>query len=284
MAGMRLFALLGLSCLSCVAFAAPSPVVAKVNGEPIYRAELERQMESRKDDAAMNPEVALQKLILFHLAVQEARQQQLDRDPNVKFEMERVLYKAYLDGKLSAARQTLEPAEKELHAFYDEAPLVRARHLVLMARNPAEKEEALKTAALIQKKVREGKDFKTLVLEYSQDDSARMGGDLDFRGLGTLPPEIYEAALKLKPGELGHPVELGEALHLIQLTEKKRYADAPATYLEMLRTKLRQRREDHFLASLFEKLKSGAHVEVFAKQTHDVPRAAEAAPSPKGAR
>ncbi len=233
-----------------LASASVPSVVAKVNGEPIYRSELSRAGRNAEGDP-------LERAILFHLAAQNARREKLDADPEVKYELSKVLYKAYVDRKLAGARIALDPSDREVQLYYEENPLVRVRRLTL---------DSSDDLGIVRKKLSEGKDFKTLVLEYAHDEAGRAESEPAFRGVENLPSEIYGPALKLKPGEVSEPIKADTSFRLVQLLERKPFAEAPPDYKDMLRTRLRQQREDRFLSSIFEQLKSSAKIEVFAKQ------------------
>ena len=219
-----------LTSVRCVPAPIPTHVAATVNGEPILKSEVNRQREAAPGELPPSAEASLKRLILFRLAVQEAKQQKLDADPKVRHELDRVLYQSFVEHELKKAKLSLEPTPAELSAFYENhAPLLRLRHLVLPAGTAAAKEEALQVIKGIRARLASGHEFKGLVLEHSRDASVRLGGDLDFRGIDSLPTELYLPAQKLKPMEVSAPIELGDALHLIQLTDRKRFADAPAT-------------------------------------------------------
>jgi peptidyl-prolyl cis-trans isomerase SurA len=70
-------------------------------------------------------------------------------------------------------------------------------------------------------RVNNGEDFATLAILYSQDGSARNGGELGFVGRGDLVPEFEAAAFRLKKGEVSEVVETKFGFHIIQLIERR---------------------------------------------------------------
>jgi len=66
-----------------------------------------------------------------------------------------------------------------------------------------------------------GEDFSTLAILYSQDGSARNGGELGFVNRGDLVPEFESSAFKLRKGEVSEIVETKFGFHIIQLIERR---------------------------------------------------------------
>ncbi len=66
-----------------------------------------------------------------------------------------------------------------------------------------------------------GEDFATLAILYSQDGSARNGGELGFVNRGDLVPEFESSAFKLRKGEVSEIVETKFGFHIIQLVERR---------------------------------------------------------------
>ncbi len=64
--------------------------------------------------------------------------------------------------------------------------------------------------------------FSTLALLYSEDGSARLGGELEFSGRGELAPEFAAVAFNLTdPNKVSKIVETEFGFHIIQLIEKR---------------------------------------------------------------
>lgn len=248
--------------LSLSAHSAVPRVVARVNGEPVFSHELLRPAGRDSADPSLKGSDGLDRLIFFHLALQEAKRLGVDRDPSVRYAMNRVLYRGYLEKKLAASRSTITPSDSEIVALYEKRPLVRLRHLFLVAKNPTQHKAALKTIKKVRSALKERGDFKELVLLYSQDPSAPLGGDLGFRGFQALPEPIYMAAIQLKAGEVSPPIEFQRAIHLVQLLDRKRYQNVGASYLARLKEVLQKGKEEKLLVSLLGELKKNAKIEI----------------------
>jgi parvulin-like peptidyl-prolyl isomerase len=233
-----------------------------VNGHQITRDELKQEMERSGD----GQEAALERLILYRLALEDARREGIDSLPEVRKETDRIVYRAYLDRSVASNTGKLRPSDADLKTEYDKAPMVRLRHLMLFARTPAETSAAEKKLAEIQAKLKAGEEFRLLVLRYSQDESKKLGGDLDFRDPQGLPAPLYSSASKLKPLEVSAPIRTGEGIHLVQLMERRGFDALPASQREALRNRLREERENRFLEERLANLKKRARIEVFARK------------------
>lgn len=90
---------------------------------------------------------------------------------------------------------------------------------------PSYSKEAKQTAREKLERIRErivnGEDFATMAILYSQDGSARAGGELGFMGRGELVKAFEAVAFKLKPGDLSQIVETEFGLHLIEPIERR---------------------------------------------------------------
>lgn len=70
--------------------------------------------------------------------------------------------------------------------------------------------------------IKNGADFGTLSIKYSEDPgSAASGGDLGFVKKGVFYAEFESAAFDLQPGELSAVVESPVGFHIIQLLERR---------------------------------------------------------------
>lgn len=100
---------------------------------------------------------------------------------------------------------------------------IKAAHILAGLRNESEvvdSSEALQKIKEVQKKLSEGRDFRELALEYSDDKgSAAVGGELGFFGRGSMVPEFENVAFKLQPGQISDIVKTRFGYHLIKLID-----------------------------------------------------------------
>ena len=85
-----------------------------------------------------------------------------------------------------------------------------------------EAKESIKEKLLgYKKRVENGEEFSTLAVLYSQDGSAKNGGELGFKNRGDLVSEFEAVAFRLKTGQISDVVETKFGFHLIQLVERR---------------------------------------------------------------
>jgi peptidyl-prolyl cis-trans isomerase SurA len=124
---------------------------------------------------------------------------------------------------------TVSPAE--VREFYNKIPpdslpfinseIEYAQIQLNIAVNAKEKQRVREVLNQYRQRVLNGEDFAALAVLYSQDGSARKGGELGFHDRGDLVSEYEAAAFKLKPGEVSEIVETKFGFHLIQMIERK---------------------------------------------------------------
>lgn len=130
----------------------------------------------------------------------------------------------------NAIASELQPNENDARHYFDEhradfqEPLrLRASHLFLAAPDGYPKEilEAKRSLiAALSKRLANGESFPTLIAEFSEDEATKArGGDLGYFAEERMLPEVFAAALQLRPGETSAPVRSRLGFHIIRLTE-----------------------------------------------------------------
>ncbi len=125
---------------------------------------------------------------------------------------------------------SITPAE--VKEFYenipkDSLPLVNsqievAQLVILPEVSNSERRRARKKLEDIRKEIKEGKDFATQAVLYSDDPgSAAKGGDLGMVDKGQFVPEFDAVALSLQDGELSTIFESQFGFHLMQMLERR---------------------------------------------------------------
>lgn len=74
-------------------------------------------------------------------------------------------------------------------------------------------------AALIIQKLKTGEDFSALAQQYSEDPSAKAGGDLGFIKKSIMAREFVTALSAMKPGDFSNPFWTATGLHIIKLDD-----------------------------------------------------------------
>jgi peptidyl-prolyl cis-trans isomerase SurA len=112
---------------------------------------------------------------------------------------------------------------------------------------------------MILEKAKAGEDFSELAKKYSEDPSAKEGGDLGFLKKGEILPEFEEKAFSLNPGEISDVVQTPLGFHIIKLDEKK--DDQIHVHHILIKIQPSQADSARVLSladSLYHKLKNGA--------------------------
>lgn len=85
-----------------------------------------------------------------------------------------------------------------------------------------EKQKAISKLEEIRERILSGEtDFPTMAEKYSEDGSARLGGDLGWASRGKFVPEFEAAAYKLEDNEISKVVETEFGYHLIQMLGRR---------------------------------------------------------------
>lgn len=225
------------------------PLAARVNGQPIYLVDYERQVAQYQDAlAASGVDIAspegqerlrqmraqildwmIEQVLIEQAAagmgitvtdeevqaaiaqlVQDAGSQEAFQERLERSGMTLSDLQAQLRAELLRAR-VLERVQATVP---ERAEQVHARHILVDTRERAE--------ALLSQ-IQAGADFAQLARTYSQDESTRdAGGDLGWFPRGVLlAPEVEEVAFSLQAGQVGPIVQSQFGYHIVQTLERK---------------------------------------------------------------
>lgn len=206
------------------AAASKGAVVAKVEGEKIYRRDVEAAFrtlppEIQKRGLSNIYENVLEMLIERRMVTIYGRRENFQKDKEVKRRMklveDRIIGEVYLD-RLIKKYLTEKRVRAHYDAFVKKNPPkeeVRARHILV-------KDEA-KAKSLIDE-IRSGKDFAKVARANSVGPSASRGGDLGYFSRGEMVKAFSDVAFKLKKGEVSKtPVKTQFGWHIIKVVDKR---------------------------------------------------------------
>ncbi|MDB5397107.1 MAG: peptidylprolyl isomerase [Rhodospirillales bacterium] len=204
---------------------AKSPVVAKVNGEPIYQSEVDAFIADLGDQAKQMSPADLQtrvidRMIDIKLADEKATAEKFDQDPLVAQRLRNsqmtTIAEAYLErnAKARITDDVLKAKYNDLVKQVTPPEEVHARHILV-------KTEA--EAKDIIKQLDKGGDFEKLAKEKSTDPgSGESGGDLGYFTKDKMVPEFADAAFKMEKGKYSaEPVHSQYGWHVIQVLDKR---------------------------------------------------------------
>jgi len=227
--GILVFLALAALLISC-AREQEGEVLARIGSQPITLADLEARLESMPPfmkeqlNKPEGRERLLKAIVQEEIIVREARARGLDRSEEFKDEMAkrerdalvRLFYEKVID-------EASKPSESQIQAYYQnhldefvEPARARARHILVKTE---------KEALSVRKQLEQGGDFAELAKKYSLDaltkdrDGVIHGEVIDgkpIKGLGDLP-ELVDAILDLKEGEIGGPVKTSKGYHIVRV-------------------------------------------------------------------
>jgi peptidyl-prolyl cis-trans isomerase C len=230
-------------------------VVAEIGNEKITLDEVDEMMKTVPEQyqavAQAHKDMLLDSMINQKLLYAEASKLNLDKDPDVKKQLDdarkEILIRVYLKKEIEdAVKVTDEDAKKYYDANKDkfkEPEKIKVSHILVD--NEAEAKDILA-------KLKAGADFAAMAKEKSKDPSKEKGGDLGFLSKGQTVPEFDQAAFALQPGQLSDVVKTQFGYHIIKVAEKQpeklmAYDDVKDRLKQML---LSDKQKEHFEALL----------------------------------
>lgn len=138
-----------------------------------------------------------------------------------------------------------------------------ARHILLRPAANLTEAQARERLADYKRRVQAGQaDFAQLAKDFSQDASARNGGDLGWSSPGMFVPEFEEVLTNLQPGQVADPIVSRFGVHLIQLLERRQSAVSQREQREVVRNLLRERKLDEAYVQWAQEVRGRAYVEL----------------------
>jgi parvulin-like peptidyl-prolyl isomerase len=247
-------------------------VVATVGTKQITMKDLnDKYAEVLKQ--TINPpskELFLEDLVRYEMGVQEAMKKGLPDDPVVKERVRQEYYKGLIERELGKKVSEIKVNEKEMQEYYKTNPEIRTSHILIEYAPDAtdvQKKAAKTRSEEIFSEVKKSKrPFEELVALYTDDAlSKRTGGDVGWQSRVTLVPTYYDAALKMKVGEVKGIIETQYGYHIIKVTARRGYADANKS---QIRAAVFDQKRKELFDAYFSKLKAQYPVKVNKSLLH----------------
>jgi peptidyl-prolyl cis-trans isomerase C len=239
-------------------------VAATVNGRPIYvedvraRAVQVGRLQEGEDLSANSDAfyLTLEELIQIRLFAMEAEARGLDREADVRRRLEnareQVLAAAIYDDLDNRATdpEAVERLYRENMGRLDQGQEIHLRHMQFESREMAD---------AAKRRLDQGERFEVLALTLSLDAQSRAdGGDLGFRAVGDLAPQVRQLAQNARVGEVVGPVQIGETWHLIRVDDLR---ERGAPSLESLRPRITEWLRFQEISQLQDRLAADARIE-----------------------
>ncbi len=251
-----LLAILTAGCRQDTAATVPEEeVLARIDGQPITKADLEKQLADRSAFVRQrfaSPEKRkelLDSLVRFEVLAREAQARGYDRDPEVIRQQKQRAIDRMMAEELANQRPEAIP-EGDVRAFYQahqadfsQPEAIRLEQIVVKDAAKA-KTVAARARALSP---RDAAGFAKLVEQHSEHaDSKGRQGDLGFLERGTageVPREVLDAGWALaagndKVGLVTGPVMSPQGHHILRLAQRRAGFARP---LESVETEIRRR-------------------------------------------
>jgi peptidyl-prolyl cis-trans isomerase SurA len=195
---------------------------AKIDSVKVTDDEVEGEIDARMNQilAYMNNDRQLFQEV-YGQTVSEMREQ-------VREDMLRKLLGDRMQAEITS-KVTVTPSE--VLDFYNKIPkdslpyfnaeVELAEIVILPEINEEERGKALDKVGKVKAQLEAGEDFAALARKYSDDGSAREGGDLGWTTRGQFVPEFEAAAFQLEVNEVSDIIETEYGYHIIQLLERR---------------------------------------------------------------
>lgn len=304
----RLLALaaLGAMSISLAACSGGGGALASVNGHKITKAELDAKLEAGPSGKQMLGQM-IQTALLDDYAKQHnitasdadikkkideikarypagqfdalIKQQGLTMADVQDIVKQQILLERAIAPQVQVSDADIKAFFDKNHALYDRPEQVRARHILV---------PDLKTAEIVEQKLKEGQKFSDLAKEYSTDPGSKdKGGELGWFGKGQMVPAFQNAAFSLPIGKVSQPVKSPFGYHIIEVEGRRPAEQATlASATPLIKQQLSQQQEAQLVPGFLASLRNGAKIEIYDPRFADLlpptppPSAAPAAPAP----
>lgn len=147
-----------------------------------------------------------------------------------------------------------------------EVPLVavqnHARHILLRPGPKLTEAQAVERLEDYRRRITDHQaDFADLARRYSEDGSAKEGGDLGWAGPHKFVPEFQAVLDHLQPGEISEPVASRFGIHLIQLLERREAKLSQREQRDMVRDQVREKKLEQAFNTWAQEARARAYVE-----------------------
>jgi len=250
-------------------FSLADDVVATVNGENIFKSELEEQFAQNKlflSHQKVTRQKVLDDLINRKIGILKAKKNKLDKEKVVNNKMEDILYHAQVSKDLEPELKKIVVTDDEVKNYYKDHPEYRTAHILLRLTaeaDPKQVQAAYNEAMNLYKKVSDAPDtFHKIANDSSQSTTASEGGDLGYQPAVQLAPEYFEAIKGKNVGFISQPVRTQFGFHIIKVLGVRSLKEIDKNMYKKIVYDLKR---DEILENYFLKQRKSATIKVMAK-------------------
>jgi peptidyl-prolyl cis-trans isomerase SurA len=141
-------------------------------------------------------------------------------------------------------------------------PQTHVRHILLRTSPSQTEQMARERLTDFKRRIETGQtSFEQLAREYSQDDSAREGGDLGWATPGQFVPEFEQTMNRLNAGQISDPVISRFGVHLIRIDARREQVLTAAEQRQMARNVLREKKAQEAFETWAKEVRGRTYVE-----------------------
>jgi len=146
------------------------------------------------------------------------------------------------------------------------SPLVvgqtHVRHILIKFSEVVSEKDAMTRMLDIKERLDNGGKFEDLARQYSDDGSAKSGGDLSWVNPGDTVPEFEKTMNALAPGEISNIIKTQFGLHVMQVIERRNQDMSKEAARIKARQEIRARKSDEAFQDWVRELRDRAFVEL----------------------
>jgi peptidyl-prolyl cis-trans isomerase SurA len=146
------------------------------------------------------------------------------------------------------------------------SPLVvsqtHVRHILIKFSEVVSEKDAMARMTSIKERLDNGEKFEDLARQYSDDGSAKSGGDLGWVNPGDTVPEFEKTMNALAPGEISIIIKTQFGLHILQVIDRRNQDMSKEAARIKARQEIRARKSDEAFQDWVRELRDRAFVEL----------------------
>lgn len=166
--------------------------------------------------------------------------------------------------KSDAGFHVLKVIERKVNRDLPEVriPIAQVRQIVLRIGPTQSAQVARDRLADFKRRIQSRQaSFGELAREFSQDPSAREGGDLGWVPPGQFVPEIERVVGNLDPGQISDPVASGDGVYLMQVEGRREQVLTSDQQRQMARNMLREKKAEEAFDTWAREVRGRAYIE-----------------------
>ena len=226
----------------------------------VSERDLDMAIENVKRLNAINDEQLKNALMAEGLSLEDYRQKLREQIRTAKL-VSRVVRKKVIVNDEGLKKFYIEHIER-----FKEPDQMRASHILIMIPQDADDllvETLRHKGETILERLRRGENFGELARLYSDDASAKKGGDLGFFKRGELLPDFERTTFNLQPGQVSGLVRTKIGFHIIKVTGKKEGSVIPyEEVMEKVKDQYIEEESQRLYEAWLKKVKAESFIEV----------------------